>query len=170
MPSAQCLAMIPCPVKLRPLPSPQRHLAQHQTCPSCPSCPPAPQDGRPPKHAVRGLSLLLPPRQVLGLLGPNGAGKSSALRVMQGQAGAGGGAVLVAGRHLAGDPVAAQQLVGVCPQHDVLWDSLTAREHLLLYCRWGRGQLPAPVLQLGQSKLVLCTVEPAYLAAWLPTA
>ena len=39
-------------------------------------------------------------------------------------------------------------LMGVCPQHDLLWDSLTGREHLLFYGRlkglegegcWGWG-------------------------------
>ncbi len=26
-------------------------------------------------------------------------------------------------------------LMGVCPQHDLLWETLTAREHLLFYGR-----------------------------------
>lgn len=26
-------------------------------------------------------------------------------------------------------------LVGICPQHDLLWESLTGREHLLFYAR-----------------------------------
>jgi ABC-type multidrug transport system ATPase subunit len=35
-----------------------------------------------------------------------------------------------------------QQIIGVCPQDDILWDDLTAREHMLLVAafkgvRWG---------------------------------
>jgi ABC-type multidrug transport system ATPase subunit len=85
---------------------------------------------------VCGLSLAVRPRECFGLLGPNGAGKTSSLRLMQGLLSPSSGAVLVAGRDLAADPAAAQRLVGVCPQHDVLWDRLSGREHLLLYCRW----------------------------------
>merc|ERR1712166_1090701 len=34
------------------------------------------------------------------------------------------------------------QTMGVCPQHDVLWSDLTAREHLLFY-----GRLKGDVLE-----------------------
>ena len=34
--------------------------------------------------AVRGLSLDLPPGQILGLVGPNGAGKTTTMRVVAG--------------------------------------------------------------------------------------
>lgn len=29
-----------------------------------------------------------------------------------------------------------QRLMGICPQHDVLWEDLTARQHLRLYARF----------------------------------
>jgi hypothetical protein len=33
------------------------------------------------------------------------------------------------------DMAAIYSLMGVCPQHDLLWEQLTAREHLLFYGR-----------------------------------
>ena len=46
---------------------------------------------------------------------------------------------------------AIHQTMGVCPQHDVLWSDLTAREHLLFYGRlkgegWCDVGLPCDVL------------------------
>ena len=32
--------------------------------------------------------------------------------------------------------------VGICPQHDTLWPTLTAREHLLFYARIKVGSPP----------------------------
>ena len=33
-------------------------------------------------------------------------------------------------------------LMGVCPQHDLLWEQLTAREHLLFYGRLKNLKVP----------------------------
>ena len=40
--------------------------------------------------------------------------------------------------------------VGICPQHDTLWPTLTAREHLLFYTRIkvGTGPCPPPRIHL----------------------
>ena len=35
-------------------------------------------------------------------------------------------------------------LMGVCPQHDLLWDTLTGREHLLFYGRLKNLKVQAP--------------------------
>jgi len=44
-----------------------------------------------------------------------------------------GGNALVLGRSIRTDMPAIRQHLGVCPQHDVLYPLLTAREHLRLY-------------------------------------
>ncbi|EFJ47434.1 hypothetical protein VOLCADRAFT_43681, partial [Volvox carteri f. nagariensis] len=87
-----------------------------------------------PYIAVHDLCLSVGPRETLGLLGPNGAGKTTTLRIMQGER-AGSGSVLVCGVDLAAEPSRAAQLVGICPQHDVLWPSLTGMEHVRLFGR-----------------------------------
>ena len=52
------------------------------------------------------------------------------------------GKVYLQGLDVERDSAAVQQVIGVCPQDDVLWDDLTAREHMLLVAafkglRWG---------------------------------
>lgn len=44
-----------------------------------------------------------------------------------------GGDAQVYGRSILDDMIGVRQLVGICPQHDVLWNKLTCREHLQLF-------------------------------------
>eukprot|EP01062_Namystynia_karyoxenos_P055235 TRINITY_DN45_c0_g1_i1.p1 TRINITY_DN45_c0_g1~~TRINITY_DN45_c0_g1_i1.p1 ORF type:complete len:1842 (+),score=630.41 TRINITY_DN45_c0_g1_i1:449-5527(+) len=83
--------------------------------------------------AVRNLDLDLRQGEVLSLLGHNGAGKSTTIRLLTGQDVPTRGTVSVRGEGLQrGGLKALRDTVGVCPQHDVLFDGLTAREHVLL--------------------------------------
>jgi ABC-2 type transport system ATP-binding protein len=64
---------------------------------------------------------------ITGLLGPNGAGKSTLLRILVGQLRPSRGAVRV----LSASPFANPEVlarIGYCPEHDGVWDSLTALE------------------------------------------
>ena len=45
------------------------------------------------------------------------------------------GKAIVAGFDLKTELKSIHENMGVCPQHDVLWDDLTAREHLMFYAR-----------------------------------
>ena len=45
------------------------------------------------------------------------------------------GSAEVHGLSVEHDMAAIYGLMGVCPQHDLLWEQLTAREHLLFYAR-----------------------------------
>lgn len=45
------------------------------------------------------------------------------------------GQVLVCGLDMASNSTKISDLMGICPQHDVLWGGLTAREHMQLYGR-----------------------------------
>ena len=38
------------------------------------------------------------------------------------------------GSRLSDGPDAVRGLIGGCPQHDILWDDLTAREHMEIFC------------------------------------
>ena len=42
---------------------------------------------------------------------------------------------LVNGHDVTKDVKAAQHSLGICPQHDVLFDTLTVEEHLKFFCR-----------------------------------
>ncbi|XP_062196627.1 ABC transporter A family member 7-like [Phragmites australis] len=93
------------------------------------------KDGNPDKLAVRGLSLALPKGQCFGMLGPNGAGKTSFISMMIGLVPPTSGAAYVHGMDIKTDMDDIYTNMGVCPQHDLLWETLTGREHLLFYGR-----------------------------------
>ena len=74
-------------------------------------------------------------KQCFGLLGANGAGKSTIISMLTGLYAPSGGTALVRGFDIRTDMQRIQESIGVCPQHDVTWPSLTVTEHLLLYAR-----------------------------------
>lgn len=73
--------------------------------------------------------------ECFGLLGPNGAGKTTTISMLTGLVRPTSGNALVAGHDVLRELPQVSQLVGVCPQHDILWPELTVREHLLFYAR-----------------------------------
>ncbi|KAJ8753351.1 hypothetical protein K2173_019750 [Erythroxylum novogranatense] len=89
----------------------------------------------PDKLAVKGLSLALPRAECFGMLGPNGAGKSSFISMMVGLTKSTSGTTYIKGLDLQTQMDWIYSCMGVCPQHDLLWETLTGREHLLFYGR-----------------------------------
>ena len=79
--------------------------------------------GRP---AVRGLSLALERGEVVGLLGPNGAGKTTTLRMASGCLLPDSGEVLVGGRPMASERLAAQARIGYLPEGAPGWEAMNA--------------------------------------------
>ena len=82
---------------------------------------------------MRSLNLALYEGQVTGLLGPNGAGKSTTVAMLTGLTPPTEGDALVAGHSLRGALADARRVLGVCPQTNVLFPSLTCEEHLRVY-------------------------------------
>ncbi|KAK9664019.1 hypothetical protein RND81_14G014400 [Saponaria officinalis] len=103
------------------------------------------RDGNPPKLAVKGLSLAVPRGECFGMLGPNGAGKTSFISMMIGLTKPTSGIGLVEGLDICTQMNEIYTSMGVCPQHDLLWETLTGREHLLFYGRL--KNLKGPALQ-----------------------
>ncbi|XP_011071621.1 ABC transporter A family member 7-like isoform X1 [Sesamum indicum] len=93
------------------------------------------KDGNPEKFAVRELSLALPQGECFGMLGPNGAGKTSFINMMIGLTKPSSGTAYVQGLDIRTDMDRIYTSMGVCPQHDLLWGTLTGKEHLLFYGR-----------------------------------
>lgn len=93
------------------------------------------RDGNPEKIAVKGLSLALSHGECFGMLGPNGAGKTSFISMMIGLTVPTSGTAFVEGLDIRTDMDGIYTSMGVCPQHDLLWETLTGREHLLFYGR-----------------------------------
>ncbi|MED6111649.1 hypothetical protein PIB30_054151 [Stylosanthes scabra] len=86
-------------------------------------------------EAVRGLFLAVPQGECFGMLGPNGAGKTSFISMMIGRTKPTSGTAYVQGFDIRTDMNGLYTSMGVCPQHDLLWERLTGREHLLFYGR-----------------------------------
>lgn len=83
-----------------------------------------------PKQAVDHLSMSMYEGQIFALLGHNGAGKTTTIGVLTGLLEASGGSASIYGMDVATEMSEIRHSMGVCPQHDVLWDDLTVREHL----------------------------------------
>eukprot|EP01117_Protostelium_nocturnum_P005730 TRINITY_DN2068_c0_g1_i1.p1 TRINITY_DN2068_c0_g1~~TRINITY_DN2068_c0_g1_i1.p1 ORF type:complete len:1746 (+),score=587.77 TRINITY_DN2068_c0_g1_i1:107-5344(+) len=90
-------------------------------------------DGNPPKTAVRGVSFGVPKNSCLGVLGHNGAGKTTTIHMLIGLFPASSGTAYIHGRNMEDSLDEIRTIMGVCPQHDVLWPTLTGREHLTFY-------------------------------------
>lgn len=92
-------------------------------------------NGAPTKVAVKNLHLGVRRGEVFGLLGPNGAGKTTTLNMLVGFLEPTAGSAVVEGLDIAGEMNKIYDLMGVCPQHNLLWATLTGKEHLLFYGR-----------------------------------
>ena len=84
------------------------------------------------RPALENVSLRLYEGQIFGLLGHNGAGKTTLHSILTGLRQPSSGRVLVNGYDLrSGEGQdAMRRVMGVCPQHDILYDKLTVEEHL----------------------------------------
>ena len=80
--------------------------------------------------AVDDLSLSVREGEIYGFLGPNGAGKTTSIRMMAGLLRPTSGEVRVMGEPVGVDTPQTRRLLGVCPQENVVYPDLTARENL----------------------------------------
>ena len=87
--------------------------------------------------AVDDLNVTFIPGQVSGLLGHNGAGKTTTIGILTGMLEATAGDATIMGRSVRDEMPAIRASLGICPQFDVLWPTLTCREHLRLYAAFG---------------------------------
>ncbi|XP_068631847.1 phospholipid-transporting ATPase ABCA3-like [Battus philenor] len=85
--------------------------------------------------AVNNLNLNIYKDQITVLLGHNGAGKSTTISMMTGNVEITRGTVWVAGYDVRQHLHEARAHLGLCPQHNVLFNELTVREHLQFYAR-----------------------------------
>ncbi|KAF9139101.1 ATP-binding cassette sub- A member 5 [Mortierella sp. GBA39] len=97
------------------------------------------------QEVVKGLDLEVHKNEILGFLGHNGAGKTTSLSIIMGMVKSSAGSVVVNGHLMPGSDAAGgrkvdmrtltevQKQMGVCPQHDVLFETLSAWETVQLY-------------------------------------
>jgi ABC-type multidrug transport system ATPase subunit len=83
--------------------------------------------------AVDNLSFTIDEGEIFCLLGHNGAGKTTTINMMTGLFTPSSGTAFIYGHNVLSDMDEIQNITGVCPQHNILWDELTAREHLIFF-------------------------------------
>jgi len=93
------------------------------------------------KVAVVDLCIAVHNNECFGLLGPNGAGKTTTISMCTGLIMCTNGTAYIGGFDISTEIEYLHQLIGVTPQFDTLWDTLTAKETLLFYIRL-RGNYP----------------------------
>lgn len=86
-------------------------------------------------RALSSVSFQIEEGELLSLLGHNGAGKTTLFNILTGMLDADEGCVKYYDLDLAEDIEDIRSIIGVCPQFDILWDDLTAAEHLYLFGR-----------------------------------
>ena len=96
---------------------------------------------------LKGVSLDVPERAIIGVLGPNGAGKTALLRAISGLNPVRGGRIAYGGADLTAAPPDAAVRAGVIhvPQGRMLFGSMTVRENLELgaYLQTDRARIKA---------------------------
>ena len=87
-------------------------------------------------NALEKIYLEVSRGELLSLLGHNGAGKTTLINALVGNISITSGYAIVNGINITDENVQTKykrQLIGLCPQHDILWEELTPYEHIELY-------------------------------------
>ncbi|KAI9597443.1 hypothetical protein BDF19DRAFT_435110 [Syncephalis fuscata] len=85
------------------------------------------------KMAVHNLTIGLREGELFALLGQNGAGKSTTMNILSGLTPATRGDAYIFGFSVRDQMSEIRRILGVCPQHDLLFNDLSAMEHISLY-------------------------------------
>ncbi|KAH7491511.1 hypothetical protein KRP22_003026 [Phytophthora ramorum] len=102
--------------------------------------------------AVAGLDLAMYSGQITALLGHNGAGKTTIISMLTGLIPPTAGDATLYGCSIKRDFHELRRVIGICPQHDVLFQDLTVEEHMLLFGTM--KQVPRHKLQSSVDKMI----------------
>uniref|UniRef100_A0A673MN59 ATP-binding cassette sub-family A member 5-like n=1 Tax=Sinocyclocheilus rhinocerous TaxID=307959 RepID=A0A673MN59_9TELE len=97
-------------------------------------------------EALRGLTFDIYEGQITALLGHSGAGKSTLMNILCGICPPTEGTATIYGSPVAeiADGAEMKQLVGICPQFNIIFDVLTVEEHLRIFAAI-KGILPSDI-------------------------
>lgn len=84
--------------------------------------------------AVQGLSLKMYPDEITVFLGENGAGKTTTMSMLTGMLLPSAGTAIINGCDIRTEIDCVRHSIGFCPQHNILFDELTVRDHIYFYC------------------------------------
>jgi len=83
--------------------------------------------------AVNNLNLTMYKGQIFALLGHNGAGKTTAISILTGLFQKSSGSASAFGIDIFRDMNEFWKILGICPQHNILFDTLTPAEHFEIF-------------------------------------
>ncbi|KAI8797159.1 ATP-binding cassette sub-family A member 3 [Biomphalaria glabrata] len=89
--------------------------------------------GRDKKVAVAGMTLNMYEGQITALLGHNGAGKTTTMSLLTGFYPPTSGTAFINGYDIRQEISEVRNSLGLCPQHDILFDNLTVEEHIIFF-------------------------------------
>ncbi|CAL9697713.1 unnamed protein product [Knipowitschia caucasica] len=85
------------------------------------------------RPAVDGLSINFYEGQITAFLGQNGAGKTTTMSILTGMFPPTSGTATIYGKDICSDMDAIRLSLGMCPQHNILFQYMTVAEHILFY-------------------------------------
>nr|XP_023696048.1 retinal-specific ATP-binding cassette transporter isoform X3 [Paramormyrops kingsleyae] len=98
------------------------------------------------RPAVDCLNITFFEDQITSFLGQNGAGKTTTMSILTGLFPPTSGTAYINGKDIRTDMDSIHQSLGMCPQHNILFNQLTVEEHILFYSLL-KGRLAAAALQ-----------------------
>ena len=84
-------------------------------------------------NAVKNVSFSAYQHQIMALLGHNGAGKTTTMSILGGLFSSSGGSATINGHDIKSSMRKVRQGLGLCPQQNMLFPSLTVLEHLFFF-------------------------------------
>lgn len=84
------------------------------------------------QRVLENLTLQIAPGEIYGLLGPNGAGKTTTINIICHLLKADQGKITIADQPISGQT---KYLIGIAPQENLFYKSLSCRENLLFFAR-----------------------------------
>jgi len=72
---------------------------------------------------------------LFALLGPNGAGKTTLINLLTGMLEPSAGTAEILSYNILSGINEIRSRMGICPQFDILWEELTAAEHLRMFAK-----------------------------------
>lgn len=82
---------------------------------------------------LNGVDLSLCKDEITVILGENGAGKTTLMSIMSGIISSTSGEMYLEGHNITKEVSKVQRYLGFCPQHNILFDQLTVREHIIFF-------------------------------------
>lgn len=85
------------------------------------------------RATLNGVTIKAYRNEITVLLGENGAGKTTLMSVLSGMIVPTSGTAVINGYDIRYDIGRVRQSIGFCPQHNILFDDLTVREHIMFF-------------------------------------